>query len=483
VKTRWADLSGTTTRCDRGHSRESLIVIHLLQRNSTGYDYQLVLIRMGGNTMRSVDGEGVRRYAATHRKPEGVTGIKRRPVRGGFSLATFCILAVSLANLGADSGSAGNSNRGRKILEDRQCLACHSVAKEGAATAADLGRRSVTSQHSPAGLAALLWSHGPSMWDQMRSRSMQISPMSKADADDLFAYFWSLRYFDPRGEAIRGKRLFSDKQCDACHSLTSEAVAGGGPPVADWAGLSDPELLAQQLWNHSNAMEQAMVERGMEWPEFSEQEMVDLLVYLQNLSSARDDRRQLDFSSPGAGRSMFRTEACASCHTTTVTSDRVRHQPVEAAMVVGGPFSKKSNKDSRGHFNTITGFTAALWNHAPKSRIQAAAMGVRIESFSSDELGALISDIYFSGGFEEEGNPIRGQRVFQKKGCQNCHGGAAAGENALEADGRFSAAHMASAVWSHGPEMLEEMQKSDLEWPALSGRDMADLIAFLNDER
>jgi hypothetical protein len=42
---------------------------------------------------------------------------------------------------------------------------------------------------------------------------------------------------------------------------------------------------------------------------------------------------------------------------------------------------------------------------------------------------------------------------------------------------------MASAVWSHGPEMFEEMQKTGVGWPTLSGKDMADLIAFLNDGR
>jgi len=49
--------------------------------------------------------------------------------------------------------------------------------------------------------------------------------------------------------------------------------------------------------------------------------------------------------------------------------------------------------------------------------------------------------------------------------------------------GRFSAARMASAVWSHGPEMAEEMQNTGLKWPTLSARDMTDLIAFLNDGR
>jgi cytochrome c2 len=403
-------------------------------------------------------------------------------VRGGFSLATVCILAVSLVNFGADSGSAGNSNRGREILEDRQCLACHSVAGEGAGTAADLGRRSVTSQHSPAGLAALMWSHGPTMWDQMRSQSMQISPMSKADADDLFAYFWSLRYFDPRGEAIRGKRLFSSKKCDTCHSLNSKAAAGEGPPVSGWAGLSDPELWAKQLWNHSSAMESAMVERGMPWPEFSEQEMVDLLLYLQNLPYTRGNRRQLDFSSPHAGRTMFRTEACANCHSTTVNTSRVRRPSIEKAMVVGEPSGKGSHRGSRSNFNTITGLAAAMWNHAPKWHIQTSYISVRRETFSADEIGDLISYVYFSGGFEEEGNPVKGRRLFFKKGCQSCHGDALAGDRPIENDSRFSAAHMASAVWSHGPEMIEEMQKIGLEWPKLSGRNMADLIAFLNDE-
>jgi mono/diheme cytochrome c family protein len=340
------------------------------------------------------------------------------------------------------------------------------MAGEGAATAPDLGRRSVRSEHSPSGLAALMWSHGPAMWDQMRSRSIQNSPLSKAEADDLFAYFWSLRYFDPRGEAIRGKRVFLGKKCDTCHAMTPEGAAGDGPPVSEWAGPSDPELWAQQLWNHSSEMELAMVESGMEWPEFSEQEMVDLLVYLQNLPPRREDRKRLDLSSRQAGGEMFRTKACVTCH----SFDRV-------------PSGKDSLSGSRSDFNTITGFTAAMWNHAPKSRIQASHMGVRSETFTADEMGDLISSVYFSGGFEEEGDPVKGRHLFVKKGCQSCHGDAVAGERPIESEDRFSAAHMASAVWSHGPEMIEEMQKTGLKWPTLSGRDMADMIAFLNDQR
>ena len=456
----------TATRCDPGHSGVFYFLLGLILKIIADFDYQMALIRMGGNAMWSTYPNAVRSCDELDWQPAGTTGTRKPPVRAGFSLATACILAVSVVNLGAASGSAGNASRGRMILEDRQCLACHSIAGEGAGKAADIGRRSVVSEHSPAGLAALMWNHGPSMWDQMRSRSMQISPLSKADADDIFAYFWSLRYFDPRGEAIRGKRIFSSKKCDTCHSLTTEAATGEGPSVADWAGLSDPELWAQQLWNHSSAMEQAMAERDMDWPEFSEQEMVDLLVYLQNLPPTRDDRRQLNFSSPQAGETMFRTEACATCHS----------------------FDRKSSdkgtlSGSRSDFNTITGFTAAMWNHAPKSRNEGSDIGIRRETFSADEMGDLISYVYFSGGFEEEGNPVKGRSLFLKKGCQSCHSDVLAGGRPIESDGRSSAAHMAAAVWSHGPEMFEEMQKNGQKWPTLTGREIADLIAFLNYER
>jgi CxxC motif-containing protein (DUF1111 family) len=96
----------------------------------------------------------------------------------------------------------------------------------------------------------------------------------------------------------------------------------------------------------------------------------------------------------------------------------------------------------------------------------------------------LISYVYFSGGFEEDGDPVKGRRLFFKKGCQSCHGDTVTGEElSIDHDGRYSAARLASAVWSHGPRMLEEMKETGHEWPAFSSKDMADLIAFLNDER
>jgi hypothetical protein len=39
---------------------------------------------------------------------------------------------------------------------------------------------------------------------------------------------------------------------------------------------------------------------------------------------------------------------------------------------------------------------------------------------------------------------------------------------------------MVSALWGHGPRMLETMHQKNLDWPRFSAQQMSDLIAFLN---
>ena len=37
---------------------------------------------------------------------------------------------------------------------------------------------------------------------------------------------------------------------------------------------------------------------------------------------------------------------------------------------------------------------------------------------------------------------------------------------------------MVSALWRHGPAMLEQMKEQGTPWPRFDGREMADLIAL-----
>ena len=44
----------------------------------------------------------------------------------------------------------------------------------------------------------------------------------------------------------------------------------------------------------------------------------------------------------------------------------------------------------------------------------------------------------------------------------------------------YSDITMVSALWEHGPRMLEQMRQKKLPWPRFTAQQMSDLIAYLN---
>ena len=110
-------------------------------------------------------------------------------------------------------------------------------------------------------------------------RRRKLTPQGAAD---LFAFFYSARFFDKPGEAESGKVLFESKQCGTCHGIT-DSRAEGATPVEKWESLADPILLVQQMWNHSFRMRQAFARRGLKWQVLTGAELNDILVYLRSL--------------------------------------------------------------------------------------------------------------------------------------------------------------------------------------------------------
>jgi hypothetical protein len=39
---------------------------------------------------------------------------------------------------------------------------------------------------------------------------------------------------------------------------------------------------------------------------------------------------------------------------------------------------------------------------------------------------------------------------------------------------------MAQKMWNHGPKMLQKMRSAEIPWPKVYGREMADLLEYLN---
>jgi mono/diheme cytochrome c family protein len=79
------------------------------------------------------------------------------------------------------------------------------------------------------------------------------------------------------------------------------------------------------------------------------------------------------------------------------------------------------------------------------------------------------------------GDASRGKQVFETQKCATCHNDPSSGAPKL-AKGKdaYSGVTIVSALWRHGPRMLEMMAQKNIEWPRFTARQMADLIAYLN---
>ena len=346
---------------------------------------------------------------------------------------------------------AADSDQGAKLFQSLACIQCHSVNGKGGQIGPDLGRI-VDRNFTPAALAATMWNHAPTMWAAMRERSIRAGELDEQGAADLFAYFYSTRFFEKPGDAARGKRVFSERGCAGCHGLTAP-LQPGIQPVSQWRSLNSPIALAEQMWNHLPNMQAAAGARHIHLPQLESQEFTDLLVYLRNLPATRETPARFFTLSGEGGEALFQSKGCARCHQT------------------GAAFA------GRIKGRTLTEIATAMWNHAPRM----AAAGAKPSSFDTGEMRELLSYLWAKQFFESAGDAGRGKRVFSAKRCTTCHDNSASGAPKLDATtASRSAAGLVAALWRHGPAMLERMRGENIPWPQFGTREMSDLIAYLN---
>jgi mono/diheme cytochrome c family protein len=81
------------------------------------------------------------------------------------------------------------------------------------------------------------------------------------------------------------------------------------------------------------------------------------------------------------------------------------------------------------------------------------------------------------------GNPAAGRRLFQTKGCVQCHaingaGGKTGPDLGLRPRPR-SLYDVAAAMWNHVPQMADQIWASNRDRPYLTSGELRDLVAFL----
>ena len=343
----------------------------------------------------------------------------------------------------------GDSSRGARIFETEHCIRCHAVNGRGGRIGVDLGR-AVPRQYTPAHLASAMWNHAPVMWSAMEQAKIETPKLSPESAADLFAYFYSARYFEKAGNPERGKQTFEERRCTVCHGI-SESRGEGAPPVAKWESLSDPILLARQMWNHSFEMRQAFARRKLEWVALTSDQLNDILGYLRSLPETAHLTAHFSNTSGRAGEEIFRSKGCAKCH-------------------VGG-----LALENRLHNMTLTDIAVDMWNHAPRMANQPPLL-------SAEEMRQLLSFLWMRQFVYPGGDIAAGKKTFMDRSCASCHMSGRNGAPPLPGQARkYSEVSIISALWRHGPQMLMRMKQAGVEWPQFANaKEMADLIAYLN---
>lgn len=370
--------------------------------------------------------------------------------------AGLIALLLTLACV-AEAQPPGDARRGGVIFRERGCLDCHSFQGAGAGSAPDLSRRP-GGEYAPARLTALIWNHAPTMWRAMRQKNMAVPALEPRDVSDLFTYFYSARFFEPAGDAARGKVAFTVKNCAACHAPNAQLI---GPPISEWNEVADPVAWVRQMWNHSSTMSEKMRAKKLPWPRLTGQELADLLVYFKNLPAARGRSAAFSPADPEEGKKVFDQKGCLTCH---VLRD---HQAGKITL----PAANRP-------FHSLADIAADMWNHAPEMQRRAKSGAVTFPTFSGDEMNNLAGYLFWVGYFDEKGDPNRGQRVFTAKQCADCHTSGPGPDLLAAYQGKATPTTITSALWKH-PAMLAAFESQKKPWPQFAGSEMADMIAYL----
>ncbi len=336
---------------------------------------------------------------------------------------------------------AADARNGAMVLEEQGCQQCHPVRGQGLGheppqIGRDLGNR-LAPTYGPHSLASDLWNHAPAMWAELLANNMPPPAASESDWQDLFAYLYSLQFFEPPAQVRRGEKVLESKRCTDCHSLT-KTPTGRGPSVADWAHMDDPVVLLYQMWNHASTMKNTFARNKIAWKTLSGRDLVDLTAYVQNVQHLVPNT-QFSLPAPETGKPLFDSN-CGVCH----------RDYNSLAM-------KLRNR-------TWMDIGADIWNHAPKM-VTARMVG-------PDDMRKILSYVWQLQYDGPPGNSTLGQKAFIEKGCIKCHQG--------PLKGPITSFSIVEAAWGPGRTAHHRMLEQGVSWPNLSPADVSNLVAYLN---
>jgi len=347
----------------------------------------------------------------------------------------------------------------------KQCSTCHAINGKGGRLAPDLsGNRPV----APAmgWLATVLWNHAPGMWRQMRQGNTSYPHLDSQEMADILAFLYQAQNVDPAGDPKAGQRVFNEKTCVRCHAVRG---TGGkvGPELSRVTIDGGSAAWTRTMWNHAQSMMEPITRATDQWPQFTGGEMNDLIAYVSAGGRADAAAGRSMHGNAEQGWGVFQAK-CIQCHA-------VRGQ--------GGKVGPELGPEREVPLTTAR-FASVMWNHAPAMIRQGRDNGIALPVLQGNEMADLLAFLASLRYFEPTGSPFVGERVFAERGCAGCHGTAAEGTGngpklRARADA-FTTVSFTTALWRHGPRMIDRAEAMGVTWPTLQPTDVGDLVSFLN---
>lgn len=377
------------------------------------------------------------------------------------------ILVINVATFGQDLNDKylpEDPLKGDVYFTEKGCNKCHAIEGYGGSFGPDLARSNLN--RSLLDIVALMWNHSPQMSSIMNDLKIVHPKFSGDELAELASYIFFIAYFDAPGDIVEGRSVFSKKGCSTCHRVGGVGTAVG-PDLSSLKKYVSPIFLVQEMWNHGPSIKTKMNQLNISWPEFEGSEISNLMAFLRDASNDKTSERI--FMRPGnpkRGEQLFQQKKCISCHKVFGNGNDIGPDLTESAF-----------------HKSVTADAAVMWNHGPAIWDRMDEIGMEKPTFKDNEMADLIAFLYFLQFFEKKADLVRGEMLFNQKGCQSCHHfGEIEVEESVrlsDLDGNISKIDFAALMWNHATEMSKKMTRKKLEWPRFMREELNDLIEYI----
>ncbi len=268
----------------------------------------------------------------------------------------------------------------------------------------------------------------------------------------------------PIQNPLEGRIVFEEKGCIYCH-----AINGYGENKAPDLGRNKYYgsflNIASKIWNHIPQMNQKFRKLKIERPRFSDKEMLNLIYFIYYLRYLGEP------GSVSNGKKLLSNKSCINCH-----------KVGEKGGDIGPEFS------DLGEYSSPLLLAQAMWNHGPTMQKKMKELKIPYPSLSGKEINDISVYIKLASYNTTKvrlspGSPLKGQKVFKRKGCGNCHQikgmEEKIGPNLSDIKLNKSVTEIAAMMWNHSSDMIDNMKEEKLNFPKFKDNEMADLIAYL----